>query len=155
MPQTHYFSLLKYENSCCLELTYEGMSLIYFQAPSFFLHSFFSPWNLKLFGSVFFLPSPSWHMEAEKDGWTWQDTQARPGNVRKSGANTEILQMDMTCCCFLLLSNISIFLPCFFSHNSYNAYSNASHCGLSSLDLKTAIGLCVQRTNHQRLINNY
>lgn len=57
-------------------------------------------------------------------------THSQPGNVRKSGANTEMVQMDMTCCCFLFLSNISIFFPRLSSHMCLNTYSDASRRGL-------------------------
>lgn len=63
-------------------------------------------------------------------------THSQPGNVRKSCANTEMVQMDLTCCCFLFLSNISIFFPCLSPHMCLNTYSAGSRRGLCSYRLR-------------------
>lgn len=86
--------------------------------------------------SSFSLSVLAWHTEAEIDGWTWQAHIHQPGNVRKSGANTEMVQMDMTCCCFLFLSNISIFFPRLSSHMCLNTYLGGSRGGLCSYRLR-------------------
>lgn len=72
-----------------------------------------------------------------RDGWIdLAGTHSQPGNVRKSSANTETVQMDLTCCCFLFVSNISIFLPRLSSHMCLNTYSAGSRWDLCSYRLR-------------------
>ncbi len=72
-----------------------------------------------------------------RDGWMdLAVAHSQPGNVRKSDANTETVQMDMTCCCFLFLSNISIFFPRLSPHMCLNTYSGGSREALCSYRLR-------------------
>lgn len=97
-----------------------------------FLH--FSPLGITSPGvcsCLFSLSSVLAHRGSDR----WMDlagAHSQPGDARKSFANTEMVQMDVTCCCFLFLFNISIFFPRLSSHMCLNPYSDGSHRGLCS-----------------------
>lgn len=61
----------------------------------------------------------------DRDRWMDLATaDSQPGDVRKSGANAEMVQMDITCCCFTYLSNIFTLFPSLASHMCLNKYSD-------------------------------
>lgn len=72
-----------------------------------------------------------------RDGWidlagAWH----QPGNARRSVANAGTVQMDLTCCCFLFASNVSIFSPRLSPHMCLNTSSAGCRRPLCSYRLR-------------------
>lgn len=72
-----------------------------------------------------------------RDGWIdLAGARCQPGNARRSSANAEMVQMDLTCCCLLFVSNISIFSPRLSPHMCLNTYSAGCRWALCSYRLR-------------------